>query len=187
MFKHLSRGVSRVLEVTIVACLAIMSILVFGNVVLRYAFDSGIAWSEELARLVFVWLIFLGAILASREHAHIGFDTLVTRLPDFGKKLCIAITGVIMLACCGFFIVGGWQQTVINLSNQYPVLGISYAWLYAVAIVFGVGMAISILYNMRVALLERRSDDELALVRNIGQRIEDKIDMVARHGQEPRP
>lgn len=44
--------------------------------VLRYAFNSGIAISEELSRLLFVWLIFPGAVLASAQRIHIGFDTL---------------------------------------------------------------------------------------------------------------
>ncbi len=171
---------SRALEVTIVGCLAVMSVLVFANVVLRYGFNSGIAWSEELARLVFVWLIFLGAILASKEHAHIGFDTLVKRLPEGGRKLLILVSGVIMLACCGALVVGGWKQTVINLQNQYPVLGISYAWLYAVAIVFGIGTAAAIVVNLRAALKRRPSpEDDLNLTRNLGERIEAKIDQVA--------
>lgn len=179
MLKQLSEGISRALEVTIVACLAVMSVLVFANVVLRYVFDSGIAWSEELSRLVFVWLIFLGAILASKEHAHIGFDTLVRRLPDSGRKLLILVSGLVMLACCVFLVIGGWQQTVINLQNQYPVLGISYAWLYAVAIVFGIGTGIAIIANLRGVLMHRApADDDLNLTRNIGERIEQKIDDV---------
>ncbi len=170
-----------------VACLAVMSVLVFANVVLRYAFDSGIAWSEELSRLVFVWLIFLGAILASKEHAHIGFDTLVRRLPASGKKILITVSGVLMLACCAFLVIGGWQQTVINLQNQYPVLGISYAWLYAVAIVFGIGTAISIVLNLRAALRQRgASEDELNLTRNLGERIEEKVGQIARGGDDER-
>ena len=64
MFLTLTRWVTKALETVIVVSLALMAILVFGNVVLRYAFDSGIAVSEELAWLFFVWLIFLGAILA---------------------------------------------------------------------------------------------------------------------------
>ena len=51
MFIRLTRAVTRALELTIVACLSLMAVLVFGNVVLRYGFDSGIAVSEELARL----------------------------------------------------------------------------------------------------------------------------------------
>src|SRR3990167_7130502 len=154
MFVRLTQAVTRALELTIVACLAVMALLVFGNVVLRYGFDSGIAVSEELSRLLFVWLIFLGAILASRQHAHIGFDTLVTSLPLRWKKAAIALTGVLMLAACAIFVVGGWQQTQINLDNSYPVLGISYAWLHGSAMVFGVGMGISIVFNIWDALTQ---------------------------------
>ena len=51
----------RILKATIAACLAVMVVLVFGNVVLRYVFNSGITMSEELSRWLMVWLTFLGA------------------------------------------------------------------------------------------------------------------------------
>ena len=107
MWQRWSRLGVRVLEVCIALSLALMAVLVFGNVVLRYAFDSGIAQSEELARLLFVWLIFLGAILASAQHAHIGFDALAARLPAGARKLLVLLTGALMLAACAMFIVGG--------------------------------------------------------------------------------
>lgn len=179
MFIRITRGLTRTLEMVIVASLAIMAILVFGNVVLRYAFDSGIAFSEELARLLFVWLIFLGAILASAQHAHIGFDSLLKSLPTVGKKILIVANGALMLVACVFFIVGGWQQTVINLDNSYPVLGISYAWLYAVAIVFGIGMMFTIVYNIWSALIEKHTDPELILTKDLAARIEEKIPQVS--------
>lgn len=181
MFIRLTRWVTHALETVIVVCLALMAILVFGNVVLRYAFDSGIAVSEELARLLFVWLIFLGAILASRQHAHIGFDTLVKSLPTKWKKTVITLTGILMLAACVIFVIGGWQQTVINLDNSYPVLGISYAWLYGVAIVFGIGMAISIVFNIWDALTQPHTDAELILTQNLGDRIELEMNGVSTH------
>lgn len=180
MFVRLTAGVTRTLELVIVACLAAMALLVFGNVVLRYGFDSGIAVSEELARLLFVWLIFLGAILASRQHAHIGFDALVKRLPAKWKKAAIASTGSLMLIACVIFIVGGWQQTVINLDNSYPVLGVSYAWLHGSAIVFGVGMAISILFNLWDALLQPHTDAELKMTLDLGDRIAREMEHVAK-------
>ena len=74
----------RVLKVAIALCLAVMVVLVFGNVVLRYIFNSGIAMSEELSRWLLVWLTFLGAIVALRQHAHLGVDTLVRALPPHG-------------------------------------------------------------------------------------------------------
>ena len=63
------------LKFVIALCLAVMVVLVFGNVVLRYGFNSGITISEELSRWLLVWLTFLGAIVAVREHAHLGVDT----------------------------------------------------------------------------------------------------------------
>jgi TRAP-type C4-dicarboxylate transport system permease small subunit len=154
MFTRIARAVTRALELTIVACLAVMALLVFGNDVLRYGFNSGIAVSEELARLLFVWLVLLGAILATRQHAHIGFDSLVKSLPQRWKKFVVVFTGLLMLAACVIFVVGGWQQTSINLDNSYPVLGISYAWLYGSAIVFGIGMGISVVFNIWDALTQ---------------------------------
>jgi TRAP-type C4-dicarboxylate transport system permease small subunit len=182
MLNRLTRWAGRALEIAIVACLSIMGILVFGNVVLRYAFNSGIAVSEELARLLFVWLIFLGAILGSAQHAHIGFDTLVKNVPALWKKILVVATGALMLVACTIFIVGGWQQTEINLDNAYPVLGISYAWLYVVAIVFGVGMIFTVCYNIWTTLRAGRDDDE-TLTRDLGARIEEKLDQVSTVGR----
>ena len=176
MWNRLGRASVRLLEVTIVASLATMAVLVFGNVVLRYAFDSGIAVSEELARLLFVWMVFLGAILASVQHAHIGFHSLVQRLPPTGRKALVLFTGVLMLAACAMFIVGGWQQTLINMDNTYPVLGISYAWLYGVAIVFGVGMVLAIANNIWQTLAG--GPPGASLTQDLGDRITEKMAQV---------
>lgn len=186
MFQTLTRTLSRALEIAIVACLAVMAVLVFGNVVLRYVFNSGIAVSEELSRLLFVWLIFLGAILASRQHAHIGFDSLVRKLPVVARKAVILITGLLLLVAAAIFVRGGWEQTVINLDNSYPVLGISYGWLYGTAIVFGVGLAVSVLLNLWDALTGPDTDEELVLTKNLGDRIEEKmpdVNAARKHGK----
>lgn len=87
----------RVLKVVVALCLAAMVVLVFTNVVLRYVFNSGIATSEELSRWLLVWLTFLGAIVALRQHAHLGVDTLVKALPPRGKLLCFVVSYAAML------------------------------------------------------------------------------------------
>ena len=69
-----------------VACLALMVVMVFGNVVLRYGFNSGITVSEELSRWLFVWMTFLGAARRAPRHAHLGTDMLVARLPLAGQE-----------------------------------------------------------------------------------------------------
>ncbi|MBU0892182.1 MAG: TRAP transporter small permease subunit, partial [Gammaproteobacteria bacterium] len=62
------RGYTRVLDALGGLFLAAMVVLVFGNVVLRYVFNTGITISEELSRWLFVWLTFMGAVVALREH-----------------------------------------------------------------------------------------------------------------------
>ena len=81
MLGKLIDAICRLFSVLMVACLALMVVMVFGNVVLRYGFNSGITVSEELSRWLFVWMTFLGALVAMREHAHLGTDMLVARLP----------------------------------------------------------------------------------------------------------
>ena len=94
------------LKFIIVACLALMVVLVFGNVALRYALNTGITVSEEVSRFLFVWLTFLGAIVAMREHGHLGVDMLVARLPPAGKKFCLVLSIVLMLYCCWLLLEG---------------------------------------------------------------------------------
>ena len=76
------RGYTRALDMLGGLFLAVMVVLVFGNVVLRYAFNSGLTMSEEVSRWLFVWLTFMGAVVALREHSHLGVDALVLRLPQ---------------------------------------------------------------------------------------------------------
>ena len=86
MLDRLIAGYCTVLTYLLAIALALMVVLVFGNVVLRYAFNSGLTMSEEVSRWLFVWLTFMGAVVALREHGHLGTDALVSRLPArFGR------------------------------------------------------------------------------------------------------
>ena len=80
------------LELLVVVCMVAMVIMVFGNVVLRYAFNSGITISDEMSRYCFIWLTYIGAMVAMREGGHLGVDTLVKHLPVAGKKVCLFLS-----------------------------------------------------------------------------------------------
>lgn len=126
------------ISVFMVISLAIMVIMVFGNVVLRYGFNSGIAVSEELSRWLFVWVIFLGATVAVREHGHISTDMLVTKLPAPLQKACQVLGHILMLWVTWLMFSGSLTQTRINLDVEAPVTGFSMAWLYAAGLLFAV-------------------------------------------------
>jgi TRAP-type transport system small permease protein len=152
--------------------LAIMVALVFGNVFLRYAFNSGITVSEELSRWLFVWVTFLGALVALREHAHLGVDTLVKRLPAIGKKICLVISLLLMLYVTWLLLQGSWEQTLINLDVKAPATGLSSGLFYGVGLVFGVSSGLILLHQLYRVAAGKVSDDELVMVKESEEQAE---------------
>ena len=154
-------GYCRFLSLIIAIMLAIMVVLVFGNVVMRYGFNSGITLSEELSRWLFVWLTFLGAVIALNERGHLGTDTLVARLPVMGKKICLGVSYVLMLYMCWLIFWGTWEQTKINLDTTSAVMETSMATFYACGLVFAVSGAVILLNNFWRLLSGQMADNEL--------------------------
>ena len=157
-------GYCRLLEWTIALLLALMVVLVFGNVVMRYAFNSGIAVSEELSRWLFVWMTFLGAIVALKEHGHLGSDMLVSRLGTFGKKACLLVGHVLMLYATWLLFAGSLAQARINLDVQAPVTGASVAIFYGAGVVFAVSTALLLLRDIWRIVSGQMKDSDLVMV-----------------------
>ncbi len=127
-----------VLKLFAAFCLVAMIVMVFGNVVLRYAFNSGITVSEELSSWGLTWMTYTAGLIALKEHGHLGFDAVLTRFPPMVQRILLAIAHVLMIGMMWLFLDGSWQQTVINLGNMAPASGISLGALYGVGIVFSV-------------------------------------------------
>lgn len=161
----------RVLEWTIASCLAAMVAMVFGNVVLRYLFNSGIAVSEELSRWLFVWMTFLGAVVALREHAHLGTDALFSRLPRAGKRVCAAASQALMLWVTALLWHGSVAQARINWDVEAPVTGAPMAVVYLAGAAFAVPAALLLAAQLWRTLTGRLADDELVLARDAEERL----------------
>ena len=158
-------GYCKLLDALIAFALAIMVVLVFGNVVLRYAFNTGITVSEEVSRWLFVWLVFLGAIVALKEGAHLGSDMLVSRLPVLGKKICLVLGHLLMLYITWLIFDGSLAQARINLEVEAPVTGASVAIFYSAGVVFAVSAGVLLLRGLWRVLSGRLSEGELVMVR----------------------
>jgi TRAP-type C4-dicarboxylate transport system permease small subunit len=163
--QRIVEGYFHLLKFLMALFLALMVILVFGNVVLRYGFNTGITMSEEVSRWLFVWMTFLGAIVALREYGHLGVDTLVKRLPPLGKKLCLAASQLLMLYATWLFLQGSWLQTQINLEVAAPASGAPVAIFYAVGVVFGISAGIMILHDLYRLVTGKVSEHELVMVK----------------------
>ncbi len=155
---------TRMLDWIIAGFLAIMVVLVFGNVVLRYGFNSGITVSEEVSRWLFIWLTFLGAVVAIKERAHLGTDMFVSRLPVWGKKICLVLGHLLMLYLTWLFFSGSLDQARINWDVKAPATGISVAVFYSAGIAFSVFAAVLLVFELVLALSGRLSEEELVMV-----------------------
>ena len=134
-------------ELLIVACLAAMVVMVFGNAALRKLSDTGLVLfgggidiSEELSRIMFVWLTFIGAVVVARENAHLGVDTLVARFGIRGRTIAMVISDLLSVLCCAVFFWGTWRQAGLHISNVAPITGISMIWVYGVGFFTSIGM-----------------------------------------------
>lgn len=148
----------------IAAALALMVVLVFGNVFMRYAFNSGFSVSEELSRWLFVWLTFLGAVVAVRDNGHLGTDMLVGKLGPTGKKICMGLSLVLMLFCLWLLFKGSYDQSVINWDSTSAVMEVSMSYFYASGMAFSVLSAPILLGELWRLLTGQIDDEHLVLI-----------------------
>lgn len=130
--------INKGLEALVVANLAIMTAMVFLNVILRYGFNSGITMTEELSRVLFVWLTFIGAVLAFSHDEHVSVNFLVQKLPNRFLALWSLITDGILFLLASALVVGCYQLTVQNWSNLMPITGIPRGINYLAGLIMAV-------------------------------------------------
>ncbi|HOB01410.1 MAG: 2,3-diketo-L-gulonate TRAP transporter small permease protein YiaM [Alphaproteobacteria bacterium ADurb.BinA280] len=164
MLERVIDGYCKAIGYLIAAMLAVMVVLVFGNVVMRYAFNSGFTISEELSRWLFVWLTFLGAVVALRSNSHLGTDMLVGRLGPAGKRICMGIALALMLYCLWLLFKGSYDQTIINWSSTSAVMEVSMAWFYSAGMVMAVLGALIVLSDLWRLVTGKLDDDHLVLM-----------------------
>jgi TRAP-type C4-dicarboxylate transport system permease small subunit len=105
-------GVDRVARWAIICASAVMIAIVTLQIVLRYAFNSSIDWSDELSRLLFVWCMFLAIPLGIREGAHVGIELLVAHVPAAQR---VQLLKACALASAAMMAVVFWQAVKISM------------------------------------------------------------------------
>jgi len=114
----------------VVCAMAIMTLLVVTQVVFRYAFASAIDWSDEVARLAFVWAMFLAIPHGIRAGVHVGIDALITRfsaaLQERLFRLSAGLGCILMLALFYF----SAQVTVYTWPELMPTINLTAAVYY---------------------------------------------------------
>ena len=157
-------GFFKLLEFLVVVLLLGMVIMVFGNVIMRYVFNAGIVLSEEMSRYCFIWLTYIGAMVAMRENGHLGMDTLVQVLPLTGKKVCFFFSEVLMLVCNGMFLWGTYQMHDLQVTNYSPVVGFSMIWVYGIGYIVSVVMGAMNINQLYLLLTGQLREGDLVQV-----------------------
>lgn len=152
----------RALDWLLILLLSGMAIMVFVNVILRYAFNSGLTVSDEMARYFFVWLTFIGAVVGFREYGHMGVESLVAMFGRSGRVICMILTNLVILGVSLLFFWGTWKQLPINASMAAPVTGLSMGWVYGIGFFTGGGCALIALERLFRLLTGRVREDEIA-------------------------
>jgi TRAP-type C4-dicarboxylate transport system permease small subunit len=127
-FDHLLAKAEAAVLITLVA---VMTLIVFLQVVYRYVLIQPLHWSEELARYLFIWLSILGATLGLQKRGHFGLDLFYRMLSDQKRRylqllIHLLVGGVILV-----ILIQGIKLVQATVLQKSPAMGISMGWAYA--------------------------------------------------------
>ena len=132
--KKVVEGIDKVingfLTYAVVLMLAIMSVVVFAQVVFRLVHAS-IPWSEELSKYMLIWTTFLGSALCVRKGSLVGLEILSMLLPKGIGKVVSMLVSVLTAAFLKFLIVVGYKTSALVWNQTTPVLKMSMGLMYA--------------------------------------------------------
>ncbi len=137
----LARIVSQLEEGVIALLLVSMTLLVFAEVIMRFGFNTGVLWMEELTLHVSAWLVLFGASYGVKVHAHIGVDAIVKLLSPEIKRVVGAIAVLLSLLYCVLYMYGGWiyLQKLIKIGIELEDLPVPKYAAHSI-IFFGFGL-----------------------------------------------
>lgn len=141
LLRALNRRLCGLLKVLLVSVFLLLVLSVLWGVASRYLLGDQASWSEELARLLMVWLALLGAALASREDRHLGLDVLVRQWTEDVQRLGLLFVHIAVLLFASVIMAwGGWLLVSqrFELGQTLPALGVAKAWFYMALPVSGV-------------------------------------------------
>ncbi len=130
--KELANVYNKIEEYLLVYSLVITVTIIFIQVIMRYVFNNSLSWSEELARYIFIWQIWLGTSLSYRQKSHIRITLLTDLLKDNAKVIIELFSDILLLIFCVFLAVSGFRLVGSMMSRNVvtPATQIPLAYVY---------------------------------------------------------
>lgn len=122
--------------------MSFMTLLIFVQVVMRYVFNNSLSWSEELARYVFIWLIYIGISYGCKLRKHIKIDAALYLFPKKVRPYVVLIGDLLFIAFAIYITVTGlaYSMAQIQYNMRSPALKIPFQYIYMSTVV-GFGLA----------------------------------------------
>jgi len=133
MLFKLQRGLMRFEEIVAVLSLVAIVVLILLQVFNRYVLQSSLVWSEELARFLFIWLVYLSTSYAVRDNKHLAISFLLEYSRSARARFILQAVSLIATAIfAGFCIVWGVEMLFFlkKTGQQAPALEVSIIWVY---------------------------------------------------------
>ncbi len=112
--------------------MSLMVVIVFANVIARYYLSASLAWSEEIARFMLIWLVFMGAVLAYVNDEHLGLDIIVQLFPRRIRYACAVVGDMLIMVAIYLLIHGGAVLMRDSWDWGSPATDTPYGYVYIV-------------------------------------------------------
>ncbi len=141
---------NKIEEKIMVYSLLFTVVLIFYQIVMRHVFNNSSFWSEELARYIFMWQIWIGASTGMRDDKHIKIELLTSLLKEKGKIFMALLSNILLFAFCVFLVIKGFEYIsfVAGLNMETPALRIPFAIVYSCLPVSSVAMGLRLIGTM---------------------------------------
>lgn len=112
-----------------VVLMSLMTIIIFVQVVARYVFQNSLSWSEELARYIFIWLVYLGISYGCQMRKHIKIDAALGLFPKAARKYVVIVGDVLFLAFALYVAYTGFGYS-LSQTRVSSAMGIPFKYVY---------------------------------------------------------
>lgn len=151
--------IDRIEKVVSCVSVAVMAVLVFANVIARYAFNSPLAFSDEIASYLFILMSFMGTAIAARRKAHLGLTIVTDKLSPKGRKYVNAVMYGISAVFCLLVVIFGVQMVMSQYQLGQETATMQWPeWIYGLFVPVGAIFAMIAFIEVTVSVLKEKEE-----------------------------
>ncbi|MDR0583778.1 MAG: TRAP transporter small permease [Treponema sp.] len=132
-FNRIKQGIEKIIDWAAVLFFTVIFFVAIAQIIMRWIFKNPIVWSEELIRLMFIWICYMGWTMASRNKSHICITTFISRLPAGARKVIQTFNCFLVIVFSVFMVYFGIEMTEVGGRGMAVTLPINFALVYVSA------------------------------------------------------